>query len=190
MRRTTSIALGMLLLVAACSAQVPDLGAAGTADITETPSTTTGADGVTTSAAASTTTIPLVIPSQLEGFATRSISIIDDDITYVLTVAVADTDAKRQQGLMNVADLGDLDGMLFLWQEPTTTSFWMKDTLLPLDIAFFDEAHALVDNFTMPPCQEATCPSYPAAGAYLNAVEVPESGFAALTAAARLILEE
>ena len=128
------------------------------------------------------------MPELLEGFGTQALTIEDGEITYVLTVAVADSVAERRQGLMNVADLGDLDGMLFVWDEPTTGTFWMKDTPLPLDIAFFDGDGAWVDNFAMTPCTTEDCPNYSAQGPYRYAIEVPETGFAALTADATLNL--
>ncbi len=175
----------MLLLAAACSSQVPELDGSGT----EPPGDTVDRAGSsTTFAATSTTELLVFVPEALRGLDTAPISIIDGEITYVLTVAVADSGESRSQGLMNIADLGDLDGMLFVWDSPTTTSFWMKDTILPLDIAFFDQDFALVDNFEMAPCIETDCPNYPAAGAFSYAVEVPATGFAALTPAARLVL--
>ena len=90
---------------------------------------------------------------------------------------------------MGVTDLADLDGMLFVWPELTTSSFWMKDTLIPLDIAFFGADRRWVNNLTMPTCLDSECPDYFAGGEYLYAVEVPATGFAALTAAAVLNLD-
>ncbi|MCB2224636.1 MAG: DUF192 domain-containing protein [Actinobacteria bacterium] len=92
-------------------------------------------------------------------------------------VALADTPGLRAQGLMGVADLGGLDGMLFAYPDDSTARFWMKDTLIPLDIAFFDAAGALVDLLAMVPCEAGPCPYYRAAGPYRWAVEVPAGGF-------------
>ena len=52
------------------------------------------------------------------------------------TVQVADDAAERAQGLMNVPEMGTLQGMLFLYEEPRTVSFWMHNTLIPLDMLF------------------------------------------------------
>jgi len=187
MRRILLFAVAVLLsLTTACAGRVPDLsdgttGAPlGSTAAVDTSITTTTRPGPTE---------PPVVPPQLEGLELLPISISDGDITYVLTVAVADTGEARNQGLMNVADLGDLDGMLFVWEEPTPGSFWMKDTILPLDIAFFTADGAWVDNFPMLPCPAEPCESYFPEGSYTYAVEVPATGFAALTPAARLILE-
>jgi uncharacterized protein len=49
---------------------------------------------------------------------------------------VADTPARREQGLMFVRRLGATEGMLFLFPADTSTAFWMKNTLIPLDLLF------------------------------------------------------
>ena len=51
---------------------------------------------------------------------------------------LADTAELRRRGLMFVAGLGDADGMVFAYPEPRTGTFWMKNTILPLSIAYFD----------------------------------------------------
>ena len=180
-------ALWALLAVACSAGQVPELATTAA----QQPSTTIAA-GVTTAGPAESTTAttePLFVPELLRALEIRSLTIEDGEITYVLTVAVADTAAERRQDLMNVADLGDLDGMLFVWDEPTTGTFWMEDTPLPLDIAFFDGDGAWVDNLTMPLCTTEDCPNYSAQAPYRYAIEVLESGFAALTPDANLNLE-
>ncbi len=56
----------------------------------------------------------------------------------VLLVEIADTDEKRQTGLMHRHRLDERSGMLFVLEEVRHTSFWMKDTHLPLDIIFLN----------------------------------------------------
>ena len=51
-------------------------------------------------------------------------------------VSLARTDVERQHGLMYVQNLAPDDGMLFLFDEDQVLSFWMKNTLIPLDMIF------------------------------------------------------
>ncbi len=100
----------------------------------------------------------------------------------VLRVAVADDEAAREQGLMAVTDLGGLDGMLFRFHATVTRTFWMKDTLVPLDIAFFDAAGRFVSATTMPLCRVDPCPTYVAAGPYEDALEARQGSLGFLRA--------
>ena len=52
------------------------------------------------------------------------------------TVRVADDPAERAQGLMHVGSMATLEGMLFAYDEPQSVSFWMENTLIPLDMLF------------------------------------------------------
>ncbi|MCP3998587.1 MAG: DUF192 domain-containing protein, partial [bacterium] len=116
-----------------------------------------------------TSTAAPVVPAILESFGVEQISI---DGTALL-VAVADTGDLRRQGLMNLQDLGDLDGMLFVFDRDSSGGFWMRNTLIPLDIAFFAVDGTFVDGFAMEPCRTDDCPTYSPSGAYRYAVELP-----------------
>jgi hypothetical protein len=114
-------------------------------------------------------TTPPDIPSQLTAFPVGVVDVQDRP----WLVAYADTRDLRMQGLMGVTDLGALDGMLFVFQEDTTATFHMRDTLIPLDVAFFDAIGGFVSVTQMVPCTTEECPSYPAAAPYRYAIEAP-----------------
>lgn len=80
---------------------------------------------------------------------------------------------------MDVGHLPDDQGMVFLWDDPSTVPFWMKDTLIPLDIAFWDRKGRIFDIQQMQPCTvpegqsaETACPLYRPSGPYVGALEV------------------
>ena len=60
--------------------------------------------------------------------------------SHVVQVELADTPEKRERGMMFRKELADGKGMLFIFDEEGEHSFWMKDTLIPLDLIFVDSA--------------------------------------------------
>lgn len=68
---------------------------------------------------------------------------------------VASEPAEREQGLMNRAAVPDGTGMLFVFPESEYRSFWMKDTRVPLDIAFFDDGYRIAGIKQMEPMDES-----------------------------------
>lgn len=122
---------------------------------------------------ASTTTNAGIPAGVLEGFPKVGIVVGGEE----WTVALAETPALRARGLMGVTGLGGLQGMLFAWEADVESGFWMKDTLIPLDIAFFAADGELVDLLSMVPCDADPCPSYHPVGPYRRALEVPTGGF-------------
>ncbi len=91
-----------------------------------------------------------------------------------LAVQVADTPEARATGLMGRERLDPYDGMAFVWDEPVNASFWMKDTLIPLSIAFWDSGGRIVAIFDMDPCTADPCPTYDSGVPILGAVEVDQ----------------
>jgi uncharacterized membrane protein (UPF0127 family) len=94
----------------------------------------------------------------------------DDEVE--INAEVADTPQERTVGLMNREELDDDAGMVFLVPEPTEASFWMKDTLIPLSVAFWDRGGRIFRILDMAPCRRDPCPSYEPGRAWLGAVEV------------------
>ena len=66
-------------------------------------------------------------------------------------VEVARTEAERIRGLMQRPSLARDGGMLFAFREPNVLCFWMKNTLIPLDILFLDSRGTIVSIATMAP---------------------------------------
>jgi uncharacterized membrane protein (UPF0127 family) len=94
-----------------------------------------------------------------------------------LQVELAITDDEMERGLMGRTSLGSSDGMAFLFGAPTTVSFWMKDTLIPLSIAFWDEQSHIIEIDEMTPCTADPCPTYGPDVAYRGAVEANKGFF-------------
>jgi len=91
-----------------------------------------------------------------------------------LDVQIADTTQERATGLMGREDLSPYDGMAFVWNEPIVSSFWMKDTLIPLSIAFWDQDGRIVSIIDMQPCERDPCPTYGPGTPFVGAVEVAQ----------------
>jgi len=68
-----------------------------------------------------------------------------------LTLELADTDPKRQYGLMYRDSLCKDCGMVFVYDQPRQVSFWMKNTDIPLDIAYISEGGVVVQVETLTP---------------------------------------
>jgi len=71
-----------------------------------------------------------------------------------LRVQLAVTPSEMQRGLMERRDLGDDEGMLFVYARPDQMSFWMRNTPLPLDIGFFDSEGVLREVYALHPFDE------------------------------------
>jgi uncharacterized membrane protein (UPF0127 family) len=71
-----------------------------------------------------------------------------------LIAEIAETDEEQEQGLMNRDILGKDQAMLFLFEEGSTPCFWMKDTKIPLSIAFINKDNTIVKIEDMQPLTE------------------------------------
>ncbi|MDE2195678.1 MAG: DUF192 domain-containing protein [Gammaproteobacteria bacterium] len=81
------------------------------------------------------------------------------------SVEIASTETARARGLMFRTRLAADHGMLFIYPDAQPRNFWMKNTLIPLDILFFDAQRRLI-NITADalPCTADPCATYPSSG--------------------------
>jgi uncharacterized membrane protein (UPF0127 family) len=82
------------------------------------------------------------------------------EVTKRIDVEVARNHAKRMRGLMFRREMDEDHGMLFIFETPDTQSFWMKNTILPLDIMFIDSV-GVIDTIyrNTTPYSEKSLPS-------------------------------
>ena len=136
---TTTIVIA--LVAAACTGTPADT-ATSTTKSAESRQTTTTKDTIQ-------------VPPEIASYDVQSVQVGD----RMMLLAIADNPGLRSQGLQGVTNLEDLDGMLFFWRHDGD-SFWMKDTLIPLDIVWFNEDGTYKDRASMAPCTEDPCPTY------------------------------
>lgn len=153
---------------------VDDGGGTEGAPLPDVPGVTeaTPSDDVTTEQGAAAQVPPLL--DVIDGWPETTVTL---EGGTTITAKVADEPDRRQQGLMNVTDLPDGVGMLFLFEEARSGGFWMKDTLVPLDIAYVlgDEVVAVLQ---MDPCEADPCPTYDPGTEYDAALEVNQGALA------------
>ena len=193
-RRAATFVAGLSLLAAACGGgddeSSADTPADGGTDAEADVSVTTGAepgqpgDAVLVSAgdAPAAQGAGLDEPPgpadrvPLDGFGEVAIAITNPDGSVKgWCVLLAETEEQRQQGLMEVTDFGGYEGMLFVWNVDSASSFYMRNTPTPLSIAWVDAEGELVSTVDMEPCADVdTCPLYASEGNYRFALEVPK----------------
>lgn len=89
-------------------------------------------------------------------------------------VEIANTPAERERGLMERTELAEDAGMIFVFDREQILRFWMKNTLIPLSIAYIDSVGRIVDIQDMQPLDENT---YPSAEPAQYALEVNQGFF-------------
>ena len=76
-----------------------------------------------------------------------------------ISVEIADTDQLRTLGLMNRKTLDEDNGMLFIFEDERKLSFWMKNTLIPLSIAYISKHGEIKEIYHMEPLDESSVKS-------------------------------
>ncbi len=117
--------------------------------------------------------------SAVSGLPTGTLRIFSARGSVTVRVEIAETSEAREVGLMWRRRLAPDAGMAFLYDEAQTNPFWMKDTLIPLSIAFWDESRRIVAILDMAPCPREPCREYFPGTSYIGAVEVNQVFFRA-----------
>ena len=82
-------------------------------------------------------------------------------VDYEFTAEIVDDYFSREKGLMFRTNMSNDRGMLFVWNDEQNRSFWMKNTLMPLDMIFIGRGMNVVDiNKNMQPCVGEECTTY------------------------------
>ena len=113
-------------------------------------------------------------------FARGRVLIDTDGNSVLIDVDVAETGEQRAFGLMGRESLPDDEGMIFVFFEDSNSGFHMRNTLIPLSIAFFDLEGEILTILDMEPCDAAddeVCPTYDPGVTYRGALEVNQGAF-------------
>jgi len=80
---------------------------------------------------------------------------------HLVVAEIADTPERLQRGYMFRTEVRDGEGMVFLFAQPDIHLFWMKNTLVPLDIIWMDRENTVIHiEANTPPCKADPCPNY------------------------------
>jgi uncharacterized membrane protein (UPF0127 family) len=96
--------------------------------------------------------------------------------TNSLDTQIAADDSSRERGLMSRTNLAENEAMLFVFPRPQPVAFWMKDTPVPLSIAYVGPSGRIFEIHDLKPFDETPVPS--ASEAVVYAIEVPQGWFA------------
>jgi uncharacterized protein len=114
-----------------------------------------------------------------EPFDVTTVTLVDPaGAQRVIEVFDAHTPDRRRRGLMERTELPREAGMVFRYPADSESGFWMKNTLIPLSIAYFDADGVVHTVLDMEPCEADPCPSYPPGAPFRGALEVNQGFFA------------
>ena len=176
MRRDPRLVLATAAVLAGCTTGQATSPPASTAAPSPSAAPPPSATGTAATSPAGDLEVPPLHPSVDDWEAGVVEVVAAEGTTSRVAVRIARTPEQRAHGLMEVPDLPDGTGMWFAYDDDRTGGFWMKDTLVPLDIAYVASDGTIVDVAEAVPCTSDPCPTYPPSGAYRNVLEVP-AGF-------------
>jgi len=120
----------------------------------------------------------LLVATACGGAPARPAVVIDTAAKQVTVhVELAATERERARGLMGRSALAEDAGMVFVFPQKSRDAFWMKDTLIPLSVAFYDENGRILRILDMEPCHSDPCRIYQPGVAYQGALEVNRGAF-------------
>ena len=123
--------------------------------------------------------VTMALPATVSAQVNKDLPVIDLSIksnekTVKLKVEVVADNTTRSIGLMNRFSLAPDHGMLFVFAQSEPLAFWMKNTFVPLSIAYIDAKGVIVNILDMKPHDEST---YPSAGPAMFALEMKQGWF-------------
>lgn len=92
----------------------------------------------------------------VSGLEVVPVTITTANATHVVQAEVADNDESRAQGLMFRTEMGADEGMIFVYEEAGPLGFWMRNTVLPLDLIFIDADRTVINIEQGVPYNEET----------------------------------
>lgn len=122
---------------------------------------------------------PLLAEEKVQ-FKKQQIQLVQKKNKKTITVEVAETPTEHAQGLMFRKKLGVDQGMIFVFDDEQIREFWMKNTLIDLDIAYFDKNKKIIDIQQMKAIStimQTEIPTYPSQRPAMYALEMPKGWF-------------
>jgi hypothetical protein len=178
MKPRAVLLVGALVLLAGCiggigglSGSHPNEGGRQTTDSLADGSAADATTATATPAPPTTTDVERVVNATF---------VVEDGENVSVSLRVADEPGERQSGLMHRESLANNSGMVFVYPNPREVSFWMKNTLIPLDMIFVDEDGTVLNVQHAEPQPNASTSeldTYPSDGKAKYVVELPR-GFA------------
>lgn len=117
------------------------------------------------------------LPSPSPSFPAARALIDTGDDSVLVNLEIAENDEQHAFGLMHREELPEDCGMAFLFFEERSGGFWMKNTKIPLSIAFFNAEGEILAILDMDPCRKDPCEVYEPGVSYNGALEVNQGKF-------------